>query len=155
MNEFWGCREKSVSSIYLFFRNLSVLELKELHMTFIYIRTMNTLQDKHCCVNWLDGGKNGLNRLIGRVFANGLGDLGSIPGHVIPKTLKMLLDSSLLNTQQYKVCIKGKVEQFREKSTAPLQLSVVAIEKGAFWLPSITIANFTYFTCIYVVSYKA
>ena len=52
-----------------------------------------------------------------RVFANGLGDLGSIPGHVIPKTLKMILDTSLLNTQQYKVCIKGKVEQFRERSS--------------------------------------
>ena len=38
------------------------------------------------------------------------GDLGSIPGQVIPKTLKMVLDTSLLNTQQYKVCIKGKVE---------------------------------------------
>ena len=24
--------------------------------------------------------------LVGRVFANGLGDLGSIPGRVIPKT---------------------------------------------------------------------
>ena len=28
--------------------------------------------------------------LVGRVFANGLGDLGSIPGCVIPKTLKMV-----------------------------------------------------------------
>ena len=36
--------------------------------------------------------------LVGRVFANGLGDLGSIPGRVIPKTLKMVLDTSLLNT---------------------------------------------------------
>ena len=27
-----------------------------------------------------------------------------------PKTLKMVLDTSLLNTQQYKVHIKGKVE---------------------------------------------
>ena len=44
--------------------------------------------------------------LIGRVFANGPGDLGSIPGQVIPKTLKMVLDTSLLNTQQYTVCIK-------------------------------------------------
>ena len=26
--------------------------------------------------------------LVGRVFVNGLGDLGSIPGHVIPKTKK-------------------------------------------------------------------
>ena len=51
--------------------------------------------------------------LVGRVFIDGMGDLGSIPGHVIPKTLKMVLDTSLLNTQQYKVCIKGKVEQFR------------------------------------------
>ena len=40
---------------------------------------------------------------MGRVFANGLGDLGSIPGRVIPKTLKMVLDTSLFNTQQYKV----------------------------------------------------
>ena len=50
--------------------------------------------------NWLIG-------LVGRVFANGLRDLGSIPGRVIPKTLKMVLDTSLLNTQQYKVPIKG------------------------------------------------
>ena len=27
------------------------------------------------------------------IFANSLGDLGSIPGHVIPKTLKMVLDT--------------------------------------------------------------
>ena len=56
--------------------------------------------------------------LVGRVFTNGLGDLGSIPGHVISKTLKMVLDTSLLDTQQYKVCIKGKVEQSRERSSA-------------------------------------
>ena len=31
-----------------------------------------------------------------RVFANGPGDLGSIPGRVIPKTLKMVLDTTLL-----------------------------------------------------------
>ena len=55
---------------------------------------------------------------VGRVFANGPGDLGSIPGRVIPKTLKMVLDTSLLNTQQYKVCIKDKVEQSRERSSA-------------------------------------
>ena len=40
--------------------------------------------------------------LVGRVFGNGPGDQGSIQG-VIPKTLKMVLDTSLLNTQQYKV----------------------------------------------------
>ena len=52
---------------------------------------------------------------MGRVFAIGSGDLGSIPGRVVPKTLKMVLDTSLLNTQQYKVHIKGKVEQSRER----------------------------------------
>ena len=38
--------------------------------------------------------------LVDRAFANNLGNLGLIPGHIIPKTLKMLLDTSLLNTQQ-------------------------------------------------------
>ena len=55
---------------------------------------------------------------MGGVFANGPGDRGLIPGHVIPKTLKMVLDTSLLNTQQYKAYIKGKVEQLRERSSA-------------------------------------
>ena len=58
------------------------------------------------------------------VFANGLGDLGSIPGQVIPKTLKMVLDTSLHDTQQYKVRIEGKVEQSRERSSALLYTSV-------------------------------
>ena len=53
-----------------------------------------------------------------RVFVNGPGDLGSIPGRVIPKTQKMVLDASLLNTQHYKIWIKGKVEQSRENSCA-------------------------------------
>ena len=41
-------------------------------------------------------------------FANGLGDLGSIPGRVIPKTQKMVLDATLLNTQHYNIRIKVK-----------------------------------------------
>ena len=53
-----------------------------------------------------------------RVFANGPGDLGSIPDRVIPKTLKMVLDAPLLNTQHYKVRIKGKVEKSWERSSA-------------------------------------
>ena len=52
------------------------------------------------------------------VFVNEPGDLGSIPGRVIPKTQKMVLDATLLNTQYYKVMIKGKVEQSRERSSA-------------------------------------
>ena len=55
--------------------------------------------------------------LVVRVFTNGPGDLGSIPGRVIPKTQNIVLDASLLNTQHYKVRIKGKVEQSRERSS--------------------------------------
>ena len=59
----------------------------------------------------------------GRVFANGPGDLGLISGLVIPKTLKMILDNSLLNTQQYKIRIKSKMEQSRERSSTLLYIS--------------------------------
>ena len=55
--------------------------------------------------------------LVGRVFSDSPGDLDSIPGRVVPKTFKMKLDASLLNTQQYKVRIKGKMEQSRERSS--------------------------------------
>ena len=53
-----------------------------------------------------------------RVFANDPGDLGSILDRIIPKTQKMVLDVYLINTQHYKVWIKGKVEQSREMCCA-------------------------------------
>ena len=42
-----------------------------------------------------------MDRVIGimiTVFANGPRDQGLIPGHVIPKTQKMVLDVALLNS---------------------------------------------------------
>ena len=60
------------------------------------------------------------------VFANRPEDLGSILGRVIPKTQQMVLDAALLNTQHYKVQIKGKVEQSRARSSQ---------DKGDFTLP--------------------
>ena len=59
-------------------------------------RAHNPREDNYFCV------------LVGRVFASGPRDRGSIPGRVIPKTQKMVLVSTLLNTQHYKVRIKGK-----------------------------------------------
>ena len=53
-----------------------------------------------------------------RVVASGPGDLGSVPGRVIPKTQKMVFDATLLNTQHYKERIKGKEGQSRERSSA-------------------------------------
>ena len=55
---------------------------------------------------------------MSRVFVNGPGDRCSIPGQVIPKTQKLIPDAALLNTQHYKVRIKGKVKQSREWSSA-------------------------------------
>ena len=71
------------------------------------------------------------------MFANWPGDWGSILGQVIPKTQKMVLDAALLNTQHYKVSIKGKVEQSRVGG-------VEDIEKGAFRSPSTKVTSFTY-----------
>ena len=55
---------------------------------------------------------------MSRVFANGPGDRGLIPGRVIPKTQKIILDAALLSTQHCKVKMKCNVEQSREKSCA-------------------------------------
>ena len=64
--------------------------------------------------------------------------VGSIPSCVTPKTFKMVLDTPYLSSKQYEVRIKGKVEQSRERSNALTQhLDVVAIEKGAFWSPTL------------------
>ena len=54
-------------------------------------------------------GKRGTDHSIGimvRLFANGPGDRGSIPDRVIPMTQKMVLDSTLFNTQHYNVRIR-------------------------------------------------
>ena len=62
--------------------------------------------------------------LMSRVFANGPRDWGSILHQVIPKTQKVVLDAALLSTQHYKIRIKGKVEQSRERSSAHSYASV-------------------------------
>ena len=61
---------------------------------------------------------------MNRLFANGPGDRGSILGWVLPKTQKMVLDATLLNTHHYKVRAKGKVEQSKEWSSALSYTSV-------------------------------
>ena len=56
--------------------------------------------------------------MMAQLFVNSPEDLGSIPGWVILKSQKIMLDASSLNTQHYKVWIKGKVEQSTERSSA-------------------------------------
>ena len=61
---------------------------------------------------------------MSRVLANEPGHRGSIPGWVIPKTQKMVLDATLFNTKHDKVRIKGKVEQSRKWNSALLDTTV-------------------------------
>ena len=81
---------------------------------------------------------------MSKVFANGLGDQGSIPGGIIPKTQKMVLDAALLNVQHYKARIKGKVEQSREWSSALSYTSVLKREPSGH--PQLRLP--TFFICI-------
>ena len=88
--------------------------------------------------------------LMSRVFANCPGDWGSIPSYIILKTREMVLAAALLNTQHYKVRIKGKVEQSREWSSALPYTSVKKLFKrdysGHLRLksPNLLILTYTY-----------
>ena len=84
---------------------------------------------------------NTLYKLL--VMTNGLLDRGSILGRVIPKTQKMVRDISLLNTQHYKIRIKGKVCNPRKGVSPFSYLSVGDTEKGTIGMLSTTVANFT------------
>ena len=64
---------------------------------------------------------------MSRVFVNGPGDQRSIPGHTKDS---MVLDADLLNTQHYKVRIKGKVEQSKERSSVLPYTSMGLLLKG-------------------------
>ena len=66
--------------------------------TIYQLGNIETLSKMHKYI-WIAFNFNRLIGLEGQVFANGPGDRGSIPGRVIPKTLKMVFDTSLLNTQ--------------------------------------------------------
>ena len=68
-----------------------------------------------------------LDRSIGLavwLLAKGLGDWVSILVRVILKIKKIVLEAFLLNTLHYKVWIKRKVEQSRDRSSALLYTSV-------------------------------
>ena len=74
------------------------------------------------------------------VFSNGLEDQGLIPGWVIPKTQKMLLDTPLLNTQHHKVQIKGKWSK-QGREVAPSHMP----QCSSNWKGSQLSANFQLF----------
>ena len=73
------------------------------------------------------------------LFGYGPENRGSIPGRVIPKTQKKWnLIYSLLNTQHYKLRIKGKTEQSKKKSGAlPYTLVLYLLKRGTFRSPTL------------------
>ena len=86
-----------------------------------------------------------------RVFAKWPRRPGFNPRSSHTKDPKMVLDATLLNTQYYKIRIKGKVKQsMRKEYRPPLHHGVVAVEKGAFGSPSTTVANFTFFLLYFI-----
>ena len=69
-----------------------------------------------------------------RVFANGPGDQGSIPGQVTPNTKKMVLDAYLFNTRYDTVWIKGKWST-PEKGVVPFPTPWCSrYWKGSLWV---------------------
>ena len=71
--------------------------------------------------------------------------LGFHPRLSHTKDSKMVLDTSLLNTQHYKVRIKSKWSHPGDGVAPSLHIGVVAIEMESFGSPSTTVANFTLF----------
>ena len=59
------------------------------------------------------------------MFFNGLGDRRSLPLRIIPQEEKIIIDTSLLNSQHYKVRIKRKMKQFKERSYSLPNVSVL------------------------------
>ena len=58
------------------------------------------------------------NDIMVRVVASGPGDQSSIPSRLIQKIQKMILVFSLFNPQPYKVGIKSKEKQSKERISA-------------------------------------
>ena len=106
----WWIVYFEISGIFAFSLNGKKKLCTCVQSVYVVLLIMTKICMCHLYMNWLIG-------QVGRVFTNGPGDLGSISVCVIPMTLKMVLDTSFLNTQQYKVHIKGKVEQSRERSS--------------------------------------
>ena len=82
---------------------------------------------------------------MSRVFANGPGDPSSIPGRFMEH------DASLINTQYYKVRIKGKVEQSTEWSSALPYTSVKKLlKRKPSGYPRLRSSALLFFTCYHV-----
>ena len=72
------------------------------YLSLFYLAYIYLLENFHQFDNYLSAAIG----LMSIMFANGPRDMGSIPGQVIPKAQKMVLEVALLNTQYHKVRVK-------------------------------------------------
>ena len=82
------------------------------------------------------------------VFASGPRDRGSILGRVTLKTQKMLLETSMLNTQHYKLQIKGKWSNPNKEVPPKPTPWCGNYWKGSLRSPSTTVGQLIY---IYII----
>ena len=97
---------------------------------------------KYVSAAWHDFWLGSCVGIIVRVFANGLGDLGSIPGRVIPKTQKWYLMAPCLTLSNIRYGSRVKWSN-SGKGVAPSRTSwCSSYRKEDFVSPSTTVANF-------------
>ena len=82
-----------------------------------------------------------LHLVMRRVFANGPGNRGSIPGWVIPKTQKWYLMPPCLTLSTIRWGLRVKWSNPGNGVAPSLHLCVVAVEKGAFGSTSTKVPN--------------
>ena len=97
---------------------------------------------------------NLLIALVGRVFANGLGDLGSFPGCVIPKTLKWYLIPPCLTLSNIRSVSRVKWSN-PGKGVVPSSISrCCSYWKGSLWVALDYSRQLTYICiCMYMYMY--
>ena len=88
--------------------SFSFFYFRQHHFISAYNWRIVIIHSHSCCQRSFKFSYYSIITLCNRVFFNRPGDRGSIPGRVIQKTQKMVLDAALLNTQHYKISIKGK-----------------------------------------------
>ena len=84
------------------------------------------------------------------MFTNGQEDQGSIPSRVIPKTQKWYLMPSCLTLSIIRCGLRVSGAIQRNELYHLPYFGLVVIEKGAFRLPSTTVANLLIFIYIYI-----
>ena len=82
------------------------------------------------------------------MFVNGPGDRGSIPGRVVLKTEKIVLDAFFLNTEHYKVRLKWSNPAKEKRPT--LHFGVVANKKETSIRPRLRLLTLLLLIYIYI-----